>query len=66
MGAAICAAVGSGVHGSFEEATAAMTRPGQVFDPVPASRDPYADLRRRFAVVPEFTDPMFRRLAGLD
>ncbi|CAN5432129.1 FGGY-family carbohydrate kinase [soil metagenome] len=66
VGAAICAAVGSGVHPDFEAAVAAMTRPGQVFDPVPETRDRYAELRGTFAVLPEFTDPLFRRLARLE
>ena len=65
VGAAICAAVGSGVHGGFEAAMAAMTRPGPVFEPVGESRDRYAELRRTFAGLPEFTDPMFRKMAGL-
>lgn len=65
VGAAICAAVGSGAHVGFEEAMAAMTRPGRVFEPAPETRDRYAALRRDFAALPEFTDPMFRRLAGL-
>lgn len=65
VGAAICAAVGSGVHVGFEAAMAAMTRPGQVFEPVPETQDRYAELRSTFAGLPEFTDPMFRRMAGL-
>ncbi len=66
VGAAICAAVGSGVHGDFEAAMTAMTRPGPVFEPVPETRDRYADLLGIFAALPEFTDPMFRRLARLE
>jgi xylulokinase len=65
VGAAICAAVGSGAHVDFEAAMAAMTRPGQVFEPVRESQDLYAELRSTFAALPEFTDPMFRRIAGL-
>ncbi len=66
VGAAICAAVGSGVHEGFGAATAAMTRPGRVFDPVPETRAAYADLRSTYAALPEFTDPLFRRMAHLD
>ncbi len=65
VGATICAAVGSGVHVDFETAMAAMTRPGQVFEPVPENQDRYAELRSTFAALPEFTDPMFRRIACL-
>ena len=34
LGAAILAAVGSGVHGSLNQAVAAMTRKGRVFEPI--------------------------------
>ena len=51
LGAAICAAVGHGTHPSFEAAVAAMTRPGDRFEPDPAAharvRRPGRGLRRR-------------------
>lgn len=66
LGAAICAAVGSGVHEDFDAAMAAMTRRGPVFEPDREARDRYEAVRRVYAALPEFTDPMFRRMADLD
>lgn len=65
LGAAVCAAVGSGVHATFEAALAAMVRPGDEFHPVAESRACYEDVMKAYAVVPEYTDPMFRRIADL-
>ncbi len=65
VGAAICAAVGSGVHADFEAAMAAMSRPGPVFAPDDEARDRYRDVREVYAALTEFTDPMFRRMATL-
>lgn len=45
LGSAICAAVGTGVHGSFEEATAAMVRPGGTFQPDRGTHEFYTRLR---------------------
>ena len=66
LGAAICAAVGSGVHHDFETAMAAMIRPGSVFEPDPRASGRYAALRKVYAALPEFTDPMFRRMSELE
>ncbi len=65
VGAAICAAVGSGVHADFESAMQSMTSAGQVFEPDPDNRDRYAALRSAFVSLPEFTDPLLRRTAPL-
>ena len=47
LGAAIDAAVGLGLHPSFEVAVASMTRLGRVFVPDPATSDLYDRLYRR-------------------
>lgn len=46
LGAAICAAVGTGLHADWDSAVAAMTRPGTVFDPDPRTRETYEHLYR--------------------
>jgi len=44
LGAAISAAVGTGLHGSYEDAVRAMTRRGRVFEPNAAAARVYDDL----------------------
>lgn len=66
LGAAICAAVGSDVHEDFDTAIAAMTRPGSVFEPDREARDRYQRIRTVYGALPEFTDPMFQRMAELE
>lgn len=44
LGAAICAGVGSGSFGSFDEAVAAMVRPAQVFPPNMQNHELYRQL----------------------
>lgn len=44
LGAAICAAVGSGTYSSFEEAVQAMVKGGQRFEPEPANAQLYSEL----------------------
>ncbi|HZE40308.1 MAG TPA: FGGY-family carbohydrate kinase [Stackebrandtia sp.] len=65
LGAAICAAVGAGLHTDFASAVAAMVRPGDVVEPDPESRERYAALLDVYAGLGDFTDPMFRRMAAL-
>lgn len=65
LGAAICAAVGSGVHPDFAAAMAAMVVPGPTFAPDPEAVRGYDAVMKGYAALPEFTDPMFRRLADL-
>ncbi len=65
LGAAVCAAVGHGTHPSFEAAVAAMTRPGDRFEPDPAAHAAYDALVEVYADVPAATDPVLRRLAEL-
>ena len=66
LGAAVCAAVGHGTHPSFEAAVAAMTRPGDRFEPDPAAHAAYDALVGVHADVPVATDPVLRRLAVPD
>jgi sugar (pentulose or hexulose) kinase len=47
LGAAIDAAVGLGLHTSFEAAVGEMTRTGRVFEPDPETRDIYEGLYNR-------------------
>lgn len=65
LGAAICAAVGSHLHPTFEAAMAAMIRRGPTFQPHPENRRRYEDVLAVYAALPELTDPMFRRLGDL-
>jgi sugar (pentulose or hexulose) kinase len=65
VGAAICAAVGARVHGSFEAAMAAMVRPGDTVEPDPLRQESYQVVTRQYAALPLYTDPMFQRLASL-
>ena len=53
LGSAICAAVGTGLYGSFDEASAKMIRPRDTFRPDPARADLYARL-----------DEVYRRITG--
>ncbi|MFU8877810.1 MAG: FGGY-family carbohydrate kinase [Wenzhouxiangellaceae bacterium] len=47
LGAAVVAAIGLGLFPDFEQAMRAMTRPGQRFEPDPATRPVYDELYRR-------------------
>ena len=47
LGAAICAAVGTGIFPDFPSAVSAMTHTGRVFEPDPAAHDVYEALYRR-------------------
>ena len=64
LGAAICAAVGHGTHDGFEAAVKAMTRPGEVVEPDPAAHRQYDQVMEVYTALPEFTDPMFQRMAA--
>lgn len=65
LGAAICAAVGTGTHPDFEAAIKAMTRGGDVFEPEPVAKRQYDEVLAVYSGLTEFTDPMFERLAVL-
>lgn len=62
-GAAICAAVGHGVHPDVETAVAAMVRPGDVFPPDPVAGRQYDALREVYDQVTGHTDGLYERLA---
>ncbi|RJQ92340.1 FGGY-family carbohydrate kinase [Amycolatopsis panacis] len=63
LGAAICAAVGLGVHSGFDEAVAAMVRPGERFAPDPGTHELYRRLQQTYEQVRGYTDPLFGWLA---
>jgi sugar (pentulose or hexulose) kinase len=65
LGAAICAAVGLGVHPDFNAAQEAMVRTADVFDPSPGDAGIYARLVGLHAEVTAATDPLYERLAAL-
>jgi sugar (pentulose or hexulose) kinase len=59
LGAAICAAVGSGVHPDWDTAVKAMVTTADVFTPDPAGVEAYAAIEPGYARITEFTDPLF-------
>ena len=59
VGAAVCAAVGAGVHPDWDTATAAMVVPGRSFPPDPAGVAAYRPVARTYARLGELTDPVF-------
>lgn len=61
LGAAICAAVGVGIHGSFADAVSSMVGPGQVFQPG-AAAPAYPAVRARIDAVPALLEPVLRAL----
>jgi len=61
LGAAICAAVGSGVHPNWDTATTQMVTPGTTFTPRPQHVTAYRDIARDYARITEYTDPLFAR-----
>lgn len=63
LGAAIDAAVGLGLHSSFEAAVAAMTRAAETRDPDPAAHAVYADLYRSvYLRLYEQLQPLYREI----
>ena len=64
LGAAICAAVGVGLHPDYRTAVRAMTHVGDVFEPEPASVATYDELYRRvYARMYRRMRPLYRQLA---
>ncbi len=59
LGAAICAAVGAGVHPDWGTAVAEMVTPGRVFAPDPAGVAAYREIASTYARLPELMDPVF-------
>ena len=62
LGAAICAAVATGIHAGFPEAVRAMTRVSETFTPTAAGVRTYADLLPSYAELPAQLDTTFRRI----
>ncbi|MRW94041.1 carbohydrate kinase [Duganella sp. FT80W] len=66
LGAAIAVAVGLGLHQDFDRAIRAMTRPGQVFQPIAANRKIYEQLYRRvYLKMYKQLQPMYRQIADI-
>lgn len=59
LGAAICAAVGAGVHPDWETARAQLVRPGTTFAPNPPQVAAYGPVQQTYARLTRFTDPLF-------
>ncbi|PCN46731.1 sugar kinase [Curtobacterium sp. 'Ferrero'] len=64
-GAAICAAVATGVHPSFADAVSAMVVERDRFEPDPTTASVYDALRAVHADVTAHTDALFRRTAAV-
>ncbi|MET7637816.1 FGGY-family carbohydrate kinase [Streptomyces sp. NPDC005438] len=62
LGAALCAAVGTGVWRDFDEARDAMVRLGAAFDPDPDHHRLYTRLGALYERVTRHTDPLYREL----
>jgi sugar (pentulose or hexulose) kinase len=66
LGAAIDAAVGTGMFPSFEEAVASMVKKDRVFDPVPANHRVYDDLYRDVYLKTYGTlEPFYKKIAEI-
>ncbi|MGK4585227.1 FGGY-family carbohydrate kinase [Kitasatospora sp. HPMI-4] len=61
LGSAICAAVGVGAYAGFDEAVAAMVRPGEIFLPSQAHHHLYRRLEKVHRDVRGHTDAIYRR-----
>ncbi|MER5890183.1 FGGY-family carbohydrate kinase [Streptomyces sp. NPDC001941] len=61
LGAAICAAVGLGVHADFDTAVAAMVRPGRRFEPSRTHHALYSRLGEVYREVRDHTDAIYRK-----
>jgi len=63
LGAAICAAVGSGVHRTWDDAIEAMVRTADTFHPIPDQVQQYNLINRSYARLTDYTDPLFQFVA---
>jgi sugar (pentulose or hexulose) kinase len=63
LGAAICAAVGHGIHPDWGQATAAMVTIGDEFAPDARAARAYQKINKVYAGLTTFTDPLFRSMA---
>jgi ribulose kinase len=59
LGAAICAAVGVGLHPDWDTATEQMVAPGPTFTPEPSRAAAYHSVRRAHARLAGLADTMF-------
>ncbi|ASR34502.1 sugar kinase [Prauserella marina] len=66
LGAAICAGVGLGLFGGFDEAVSAMVGQGTEFRPDAAAHDVYRRLHEVYRRLPDYTDPLFGLLASAE
>jgi xylulokinase len=62
IGAAICAAVGHGIYSDWDQATAAMVRPGDEFTPEAKAAGAYQKINKVYATLTNFTEPLFRSM----
>lgn len=62
MGAAICAAVGTGIHPDWDTAIAAMVRTAATFLPEAEAQRAYAELEQRYRVVSSRARDLFAHL----
>jgi len=61
LGSAMCAAVGLGVYGSFDEAIDKMVTVGSTFEPDPRNRTVYQELDAVYREIPRHTDDVFKK-----
>jgi xylulokinase len=64
LGAAICAAVGSGVHSDWETAVTEMVTSGPTFTPDATRVAAYRRIARTYSRLHELTDPLFAWTTG--
>jgi xylulokinase len=64
LGAAICAAVGSGVHQGFDDAIDAMVSAADTFQPNPDNVLRYNLINRTYSQLTRYTDPLFEFAAN--
>lgn len=65
LGAALCAAVGTGLHPTFDAARDAMVRPGAVFTPDADSHALYTRIGEVYRQIQRHTDPVYRLSWGI-
>lgn len=59
LGAAICAAVGAGIHPDWDTAVAEMVSTGEEFEAEPRTVEAYAMVGHTYSRLRDFTDPLF-------
>ena len=64
LGAAICAAVGIGLHPDWDSAADAMVHAGDTFAPVSENVSAYAKLAQTYSGLRQHTDPLFAYLCA--